>query len=474
MSLRFLSQFCVLVALTLAAATLTPSIADAQESSSWFGGSWFGNRSKPGTAEWWKANKKKAQFEPGKGYTVPGVDGYFDEQGRSINAPVDEVFESFAGSEESGGLIPGLDPKVSYRRAKQAVGMGPNQQTARNALAEGEQLYNQRSYSKAESKFKLAIDRWPKSAVAYRAQFLLGECYFFQDKYVDARDAYDKVVNEQPNTRDLDTLIERQWAIAQYWEKHYFDYKREATLKPNFFDKTRPTLDTVGHAIKTYESIRLNDPTGPRADDAIMATAGIHFRRENFNDADYQYSLLRQEYPRSEHQFEAHILGLQAKLRKYLGPDYDGTPLEEAKVLMKQIRTQFAGRLTDEEKARLRQVQAEVQLAIEKREMRLADYYHNTEQYGAEKQILRYIAADHRGSPIANEAGQRMAALQGEPDEPPTKMAWFVDLFPQNRERTRVAGIQEIANPNGTRVAENPASAPPTGGVVPASATTTR
>ena len=90
-------------------------------------------------------------------------------------------------------------------------------------------------------------------------------------------------------------------------------------MTPNGYDQTRPWLDTLGHAIKTYDNIRLNDPTGPRADDAIMATANIYFQRGRFDDADYHYSLLRREYPRSELQFEAHLLGLQAKLRKYQG-----------------------------------------------------------------------------------------------------------------------------------------------------------
>ena len=102
----------------------------------------------------------------------------------------------------------------------------------------------------------------------------------------------------------------------------------------------------------------MNDPTGPRADDAIMATANIYFRQGKYEDADYHYSLLRREYPRSEFQFEAHLLGLQSKMRKYQGADYDGTPLEEAKDLVKQLHVQFAGQLKPEEKERLRVVSA--------------------------------------------------------------------------------------------------------------------
>lgn len=455
----------------LVGAVLALAAAPAPEAAGQGFFSWF-SPAEPGTPEWWKSNKKKAVFEPGKGYSVSGVEGYFDEAGRPINASVEEVFESFAGEDDKVGLLPGLDPRVSYRKAREAAGYGPNEQVARDALAEAEQLLKQGEYSKAADACERALDRLPGSTIAHRAQFLLGECYFWQDKYVAARDAYDKLVSEQPNTRDLDTLIERQWEIARYWESHHFDYKPEPSLRPNFFDKTRPRLDTVGHAIKTYESIRLNDPTGPRADDAIMKTAGIYFRRGQFADADYHYTLLRTEYPRSEHQFDAHILGLQSKLRKYLGPDYDGTSLKEATALLKKIRTQFAGRLTDEEKDRLKQAQAEVQLAIETRELRMAEYYDNTEQYGAARQIYHRIARERSGSPVGERAAARLAELGGKPDDPPTRMAWFVDLFPENRERSRVAGITEIApTQGGTRLANEQQQE---GGVRPASATTTR
>ncbi len=445
--------------------SLAPPTAAAQ---GWF--SWGGDSDeRPGTPSWWSANKGKASFVPGSGYQVPGVEGFFDEQGRPIDAPVDEVTGAFLAEEEKpAGLLPGLDPAVQYRRVREATGFGPSVTAAKELLSEGEQAFAAKRYGTAARKFRAAANRAAGTSISDRALFLLGESYFFQDKYTSARDAYDELVQANPNTRHLNTLIERQWSIAQYWENYYFDYKQTAALQPNFTDKTRPTFDTLGQAIKTYENIRLNDPTGPRADDAIMKEAGIYFRRGRYFDADAQYTLLREEYPRSEHQFEAHLLGLQSKLRKYQGPDYDGTPLEEAQALLKQLRTQFAGRLTDAEKQRLAQVRAEIQLAAETRDLKMAQYYDNTEHYLAARQYYAKIAADHGSSPVAAQARERLAQLGGLPDEPEPRLAWFVDLFPENRERSRVTGIVERSS-GATRLAENPSATP--GAVTPASAT---
>jgi outer membrane protein assembly factor BamD (BamD/ComL family) len=225
-------------------------------------------------------------------------------------------------------------------------------------------------------------------------------------------------------------------------------------------DRSRPWIDTVGHAIKTYDKIRLNDPTGPRADDAIMATANIYFRRGRFDDADYHYSLLRTQYPRSEMQFEAHLLGLQAKLRKYQGADYDGTPLEEAKHLVKQLRLQFAGRLSNEERERLTTVEGQLNLEIATRDYRMAEFNDGTKHYGAARYYYRQVIQKYPDTELAKQARDRLAQIGDEPDMPAKRLAWLVDLFPESSERSRVANIPEIKEGGGRLVRQPETTAP--------------
>src|SRR5690606_15996725 len=138
---------------------------------------------------------------------------------------------------------------------------------------------------------------------------------------------------------------------------------------------TRPLFDTIGRSMKNYENIRLNDPTGPLADDAIMAMANSYFLRGRYNDADLQYELLRKEYPRSDHQYDAHILGLQCKLRKYQGPDYDGTPLEESQVLVKQLKVQFNGQLDADQRERLAEIDGMLKKELATRDYQMAQHF---------------------------------------------------------------------------------------------------
>ncbi len=209
-------------------------------------------------------------------------------------------------------------------------------------------------------------------------------------------------------------------------------------VTPNITDKTRHGFDTIGQALRVYENIRLNDPTGPLADDALMATANTYFKLGRYEDADYHYGLLRREYPRSQHQFEAHLLGLQSKLRKYQGPDYDGTALDEAEKLAKQLVTQFPDRV-GAERERMQKTRAEVSAQRALRAWTRAEYYAKGKYYGAAKAYYQKIVDNYSDSKLAEESRTRLAALDGQPDRPPQRVAWLANLFPESGGDTAVA-----------------------------------
>jgi outer membrane protein assembly factor BamD (BamD/ComL family) len=399
----------------------------------------FGSQPKVGSSKWWKKHKSKRSFEVGKGYAVEGFEGYFDQNGQPIDGPA----ERLALVEEPDGLFPAIDPKVTYGKMKEAIGKGVNDDVARERFVEAETLFASGKYSKAVGGYRDAASRWPRSQIEEDSLFMIGESYFFGDRYLKASDAYNVLVEKYPNSQHMNSLVERMWSIAQYWEHEYFTGWK-VPLSPNAYDKTRPTFDTVGHAIRTYENIRLNDPTGPRADDAIIATAGIHFRCKRYEDADYHYTLLRREYPRSEFQFEAHLLGLQAKLRKYQGPEYDGKSLKAAQRLALQLRRQFSGRLNAGEKERLRIVQAELNLQLVQRDVRMAQYYDDKKQYRSARQYYAQVIEKYPDTELAEQVRERLAEISDEPDEPKQRLAWLLEMVPQSRERKRVARIPEL------------------------------
>ena len=185
---------------------------------------WSGDPAKEavGSAQWWKKHKKNAVFEPGKGYKVEGVDGYFDGDGRPIAGPgrAGERSSRPARTTEEVGLIPGPRSARAIRQDEGRRRPGAERAVRAAGYAEGDRLFREKEYKAAAEKFEAAIERGPHSPIEQDAMFMLAESYFFDDRYIKARDAYDALVKEHPNTRYLDTVIDREWKIARYWEEY--------------------------------------------------------------------------------------------------------------------------------------------------------------------------------------------------------------------------------------------------------------
>jgi TolA-binding protein len=392
----------------------------------------------PGTKQWWSANKKKGVFEPGKGFHVDGTEGYFDEQGRPINARAVKVVDTKEKSH--GGLLGDVGFKEKMNGLKESVGLGPDQQQAQADFDAGEDLFRREKYSQAADAFKKAAKAWPDSTIEQDAMFKLAESYFFAKKYSKASNAYEALIRKYSNSPHLDKCITRQFAIARYWEQ-YAEYSPHWPMTPNLFDNTRPLFDTVGRAMKNYENIRIDDPTGPLADDAIMAMGNSYFLRERYYDSDEQYELLRKEYPRSDHQFEAHILGLQSKLRKYQGASYDDTPLQEAKLLVKQLKIQFSGKLKSQQREELVDIEARLTKELATREFNMAKHYDGLKEYGSARFYYAEVLKNYPQTPLADESRTRLASIGGLPERPTSTLDPVLNLMPESAERRAIAQV---------------------------------
>jgi len=338
-----------------------------------------------------------------------------------------------AKKEQSKGLdLSELAPENVYKRLKAAAGFGPDETIARQNLQEGEALFRQGKYAEAIAKFKTAVARWPDSTIEEDALFLLAECYFFTDKYPRAEDTYARLLKKYDNTRYLDTVVARLFAIGRYWEQYYREHP-EWVIQPNLFDRSRPWFDTFGNAIAAYEKVRLHDPIGPLADDAVMATANAYFVKGEYENAAYHYRLLRKEYPNSDFQVPAHILGLQAVMRVYQGEHYDGDPLQEAEEIAQQALTQFGNQL-GEEKARMQQAAAAIKEMKARRDWAMGQYYEQKSYYGAARTYYQNLINNYPDTQHAALARRRLEEISNKPDVPPNRFKWLTSLFPSDYE----------------------------------------
>jgi outer membrane protein assembly factor BamD (BamD/ComL family) len=385
---------------------------------------------------------------------------------------------SFEGEDQDKKLeqltLSDLKPQNLTKAVKKVAGYGPNRAIARQLYDEAEGLYRQAAakpenerqdaFVAAGAKYLEAAERWPGSALEQDSLYMAGESYFFADYYPKANDCYEKLIKGFPNNRYLDTVDHRRYAIAKYW----LDQNRknpDSWYAINFWDQERPWRDTHGYALRVYDKMRVDDPTGRLADDATMAAAHEHFINRKFQKADEYYTDLRQAYPTSEHQFDAHFNGMKAKLMSYLGPNYGGTSLDEADKLIKQMRRQFP-RESAAEREYLDRAAAEIRYKKAEKVWRMAEYFHFRSEYQAAGMYYKRVLDEFEDTPFAEKSQARLAEIAGKPPKPQQYAPWLLDLLPKRDRITRVLDAVEEYEKQHPRTEEQ-SDVVPASGVMP-------
>lgn len=354
-----------------------------------------------------------------------------DEPG-VIRSTTDGIVRWFSGSK----------PPPSTEREKRE---GQAQYDEAEALfREGAKLpvgQREAKFAAAEPKYAAAAALWRDSAVEENGLFGVAECCFFCDKFDAAELAYEALLKAYPNTRHLDVVSSRRFAIAQYWLELAAKEQRWA-LQPNYFDKRQPMYDTYGSAVKLLDRIRLDDPTGKLADDATMLAGNTCFKQSNWYEADEYYDDLRKNFPDSPHQFQAHLLGVQCKLRLYQGSDYDEAPLQEAEKLVQSMNRQFPQEAA-KEKEYLEKVFREIRLKKAQAAWDLAAYYDRKGEYRAAQFHYDRVARQFSDTNLAEESRKRITEIAGRPPVPPDRFAWLTGYL-----RKQEDDLAAPVNPN--------------------------
>ncbi|MEX0818274.1 MAG: outer membrane protein assembly factor BamD [Pirellulaceae bacterium] len=337
-------------------------------------------------------------------------------------------------------------PKRIGATVRKLSGNGPNPQESKELYAQAQQAYaaatqlkqrnpdaDSRPHFVAAAKlFESAAEKWPDSELEQDGLHMAGESYFFADHYWDAEMSFEKLLKKYQNSKHIDAVQPRRFAIAQYWLSLHRDDPK-AFYELNVLDESTPTRDVFGHAMRVFDRIRLDDPTGKLADDATLALGNAHFAAGKFMKADEYYTDLRKTFPSSEHQFQAHFLGLKSKLEAYQGADYSADAIAGAEKLVDQIRKQFPveaqreREYLDREAARIRYLKSE-------RDWLMAQRFDRRAEYGAAKHYYQGLIADYPDTPFGERARQRIAEIGGEPEVPEQPLSWLVAMFPEDDE----------------------------------------
>lgn len=337
-----------------------------------------------------------------------------------------------------------LAPDRLPRTIKNLAGYGPEKQVAQTALDKGREQYaaavalrrdNPQSEEAAKAflapidQLKIAADRWPDSSIEEDALYLLGECCFFADYYDDANDYFEKLVEIYPSTRYLDRVQSYRFNIARYWLQ--VAEKQSSLVVPvNFTDERKPLKDIAGEGRRVLDRIRLDDPTGKLSDDATFMLGKAFYAKERYFEAAETFADLRNNYPGSEHQFNAHLMEFESRLAMYDGKHYDGRALKQAEEVLRILLKRFPQQ-SENIRDELTKEAGEVRHMLADRDMQMAQYYIKRSYNQSARIYLHRLIQDYPETDVAREATELLAEIKDQPDEPEQVAKWLVDVFPE-------------------------------------------
>ena len=198
------------------------------------------------------------------------------------------------------------------------------------------------NYAAAEKLFAPLAKREVKKGTPWgeKAQFWMAETQFRLEHYVTAHDSYELLIKKYPGTEYVDKLVAREYQIAQLWLSHE-DPKAKPLDWKSHFDGRQPVVDTDGYAVKALDHVRLHDPQGPLADDAALRTADHFHAIGDYESAAIYYDQLITEHPKSDFKERAQLSSIDAKMKGYIGPEYDISGLEQARETIKKTMAEF-------------------------------------------------------------------------------------------------------------------------------------
>lgn len=337
-----------------------------------------------------------------------------------------------------------LQPKNAYKKMKVAAGYGPDRKIAEALFQEATDIAKldgspvertsgrRKTLLEAATKFRRAAERWPDSALEEDAIYMAAECIYFADHYRQATKLYDQLVKKYPNSRHFDVIDRRRFQLAQYWLELHKESPRWPIV-PNW-SSDRPVFDTFGNSLKLFERIRLDDPGSRLSDDATMAAANASFEAEKYYRADELYEDLRKNFPKSEHQFAAHLLGLKCKLLVYQGAEYDDSPLEDAKQLLKQMQRQFPAE-SGKHAEYLTEIAKQVRLAEAERIFEDGKYEERRGNYAAAKRQYQQLHREFSDTSLSEEASEELQQLADKPDHAVSPAQWLTEYLPESGDR---------------------------------------
>ncbi len=180
-------------------------------------------------------------------------------------------------------------------------------------------FFEARDYKRSVKEFLRLVQAYPRSELAPEAQYVAGVSYELMDKPSEAFEAYKKVVEIYPFSKQFKDAVEREFAIAE----SFSGGKRIRLIGP----VSLPSLD---RAIEIYQHVVTNAPYSEYGAKSQFMLGECYSKQGRYEEASRVYQRVTDEYPSSslveQAKFRVAFCARQLSLR----PSYDQSATDEA------------------------------------------------------------------------------------------------------------------------------------------------
>jgi len=172
----------------------------------------------------------------------------------------------------------------------------PSKATQKNAadqFALAKQLFDAQEYKDAVDEFEKVLKAFGRSPEATEAAYWKGVALEKQEKYYEAYESYEELLDLYPRTDKLYDVVEREFQIGNT----FFNYE-----KKKIAGVTMPILPFLARdkALEIYGTVVYRAPFGPHAAEAHYRTGRLHMESDKHTQAVRAFDEVIREFPESE------------------------------------------------------------------------------------------------------------------------------------------------------------------------------
>ncbi len=316
--------------------------------------------------------------------------------------------------------------KKTFNHVRSIITSSYHDPEAEAKTAKADQLFEEQKYEEAQEIYAdVANNTLNPVLLAERARYQEAECLRERKRMLEAITHYNRQLQDFPAGAYREKACTRMYGIAYKWLE-------EGTLKqiedelagkshpwwesvslPNFTDRSRPSIDQEGEALKYLEAVHTHDLTGPNADKALFWCGYVHFYRGRFEDADHFFSQLVEMHKDSPLWQEGVKLAVMAKNNATGGAVYDSQKASEALQLVHHAEAVVPDYVADKEKAAwLTRQKLAIRVQLAEKDFQTAKYYERTHHPASAYFMYELVTRRYPGTKYSDLAMERLAALE--------------------------------------------------------------